>query len=240
MQKHLSQIAHLAKVWVVSLLVVHSSYSMSQEFDEEQLGAWYMYFFDTKLDNSRWGFQGDIQYRDFELAGDLEQLLLRGGLTYRPESLSGVYTLGYANITSGRFGSSDDTSNEHRIYQEALLPQKLGKRVSLRHRFRYEQRWVEDQDFRTRFRYALFANVALNQDSLGEGAWYLALYNEIFLNGERDIGDGREVEIYDRNRFYVGIGHSLRDNLKTQFGYMYQDTDTRGKGQLQFSLHHNF
>ncbi|MEM6605439.1 MAG: DUF2490 domain-containing protein, partial [Pseudomonadota bacterium] len=90
MQKHLSQIAHLAKVWVVSLLVVHSSYSMSQEFDEEQLGAWYMYFFDTKLHNSRWGFQGDIQYRDFELAGDLEQLLLRGGLTYRPEFLSGV------------------------------------------------------------------------------------------------------------------------------------------------------
>ena len=161
---------------------------------------------------------------------------MRSGLTYRPESVDGVFTLGYANIRTGAFGDSSRTTGEDRIYQEALLPQKLGSRIYLRHRFRYEQRWVENQDFRTRFRYALFANIPLNQEPLGRGAWYLSLYNEIFLNGERDIGDGREVEIYDRNRLYGAIGHSLRDNLKLQFGYMYQDTDTIAKGQLQFSL----
>ncbi len=212
----------------------------AEPVDEDQLGAWYMYFFDKTFDDSRWGFQGDIQYRDWELLGDMEQLLLRGGLTYRPESISGVYTLGYANVTSGEFGDSSDTSTEHRIYQEALLPQKLGKRVYLRHRFRYEQRWVEDQDFRTRFRYALFANVPLNRDTMGKGTWYLAWYNEVFLNGERDIGDGREVEIFDRNRFYLGLGRGLAPGLNVQFGYMYQYTDSIAKGQLQFGLHHNF
>ncbi|MEM6545349.1 MAG: DUF2490 domain-containing protein [Pseudomonadota bacterium] len=222
------------------LTLVLSPAGRAQVVDEEQVGAWYMYFFDTQFENSRWGVQGDAQYRNWDLGGDLEQLLLRSGLTYRPESVDGVFTLGYANIRTGAFGDSSRTTGEDRIYQEALLPQKLGSRIYLRHRFRYEQRWVENQDFRTRFRYALFANIPLNQETLGRGAWYLSLYNEIFLNGERDIGDGREVEIYDRNRLYGAIGHSLRDNLKLQFGYMYQDTDTIAKGQLQFSLHHNF
>lgn len=215
-------------------------FSPAQEVDEEQVGAWYMYFFGTQFEDSRWGIQGDAQYRNWDSGGDLEQLLLRSGVTYRPESVDGVFTLGYANITSGAFGDSSSTSGEDRVYQEASLPQQLGSNIHLRHRFRYEQRWVEDQDFRTRFRYALFANVPLNQDNFDRGAWYLSAYNEIFINGERKIGDGREVERYDRNRLYGAIGHSLRDNMKLQLGYMYQDTDNTGKGQVQFSLHHNF
>jgi len=210
------------------------------QVDEDELGAWYMYFFDAPFEDSQWGVQGDVQYRNWDFIGDLEQLLIRGGLTWRPTSRDAMLTLGYASITTGEYGSGDSTVHENRIYQEALLPQKIGNRVYLRHRFRYEQRWVENQDFRTRYRYALFMNVPLNQDDLGEGAWYLSLYNELFINGERDIGDGREVELFDRNRFYVAAGHSLSDNLKAQFGYMYQYTDTIAKGQLQFSLHHSF
>ena len=31
--------------------------------DEEQLGAWYMYFVQKKFENSRFGLQGDYQFR---------------------------------------------------------------------------------------------------------------------------------------------------------------------------------
>ena len=212
----------------------------SAQVDEDQLGAWYMYFFNARFDDSRWGFQGDAQYRNWDLGGDLEQLLLRGGVTYTPESLAATFTLGYANITTGEFGSSDDTVREDRIYQEALLPHKLGSRVFLRHRFRYEQRWVDDQDFRSRFRYALFVDVPLNGDDLKKGAVYLALYNEVFINGERDIGDGRSVNTFDRNRAYAALGYSLSDTLRLQGGYMYQDTNAVEKGQFQLSLHQAF
>lgn len=221
-----------------TLLIVPGT--VNAQVDEDELGAWYMYFFNAPLKNSQWGFQGDIQYRNWDLIGDLEQLLVRGGLTWRPESGDALLTLGYASITSGQYGSGDSTNHENRVYQEALLPQKIGERTYLRHRFRYEQRWVDGQDFRTRFRYALFVSVPLNQTDLGKGAWYLSMYNEIFINGERDIGDGRQVEIFDRNRFYVAVGHSLTDRSKLQFGYMYQYTDSVKKGQLQLSLHQSF
>ena len=212
----------------------------AQSIDEDKIGAWYIYAFNYDRKDSRWGAQGDIQYRNWDTIGDLEQLLIRGGLTYRPESLPGKYTLGYANITSGTFGSSSRTLREERAYQEALFPHRLGERVYVRHRLRYEQRWVDYQDFRTRFRYGLFVDIPFNKTTLDKDAWYLSLYNEIFLNGEHDIGLDKRVDTYDRNRFYAAIGYSISDTLKLQIGYMHQDTKAYQKGQLQFGIMQTF
>ncbi len=210
------------------------------QVDEDQLGAWYMYFWNTTLGDGPWGFQGDVQYRNWNIVGDLEQLLLRGGLTFEPKNAGVKFTLGYANITTGAFGDSKSTVLENRIYQEALIPQKVGGRFYLVHRFRFEQRYVEDQDFRTRWRYNIFLNVPLNQKDLSAGAVYLAFYNELFINGQRAIGNGRNVELFDRNRTYLALGYSINDGLRGQFGWMRQPTDNWIKQQLQFSLHHQF
>lgn len=207
--------------------------------DEDQLGAWYMYFFNADFGESRFGVQGDYQFRFWNAGSDLEQILLRTGFTYRPEKINALLTLGYANITTGVYGDSKETSNESRIYQEALLPHKLSERILLTHRFRYEQRWV-DQDFRTRYRYNLFMNILLNKNKLEKNAVYVALYNEIFINGQRDIGDGETVQLFDRNRTYTGLGYNLFDNLRVQAGWMKQTTVNWAKGQAQLSLHHKF
>ena len=211
------------------------------QIDEDQLGAWYMYFGAGDLgEPGRWGVQGDAQYRNWDLGGDLEQLLLRGGLTYRPDSINALFTLGAAHITSGKFGPSNNTLTEKRIYQEALLAQQPGERVYLRHRFRAEQRWVNGQDARTRYRYALFMDIPLNGAALDPGAVYLALYNEVFINGERDIGGARRVKYFDRNRSYAALGYSLTPSLRIQFGLMRQITSSTEKNQWQLSLHHKF
>jgi hypothetical protein len=210
------------------------------QFDEDQTGAWYIYNWGTNFGETRFGAQGDIQYRNWDLIGDLEQLLIRGGMTYSPSTANVKFVLGYGHITSGAFGDSDATSTESRIYQEANLPQKLGTKIFLNHRFRYEQRWVETQNFRTRYRYNLSLTLPLNQPDLTQNAVYLALYNELFINGQRDIGDNRQVELFDRNRLYGALGYSLRNNLRLQLGYMEQTTDNWSKGQLQLSLHHTF
>ena len=210
------------------------------DFDEDRLGAWYMYFYNKKFGDSRWGVQGDAQFRNWNLGGDLEQLLLRSGLTYNPEGTNALLTLGYASITTGTMGDSDATSHENRVYQEALLPHRVSNRLRLNHRFRYEQRWVENQDFRTRYRYNLFVNVLLNADDFGKGTYYVAFYNELFINGQRGIGDGRSVELFDRNRTYGGLGYGITDGLRVQLGVMHQLTDVWGKDQLQVSLHHSW
>ena len=161
----------------------------------------------------------------------------RQGFTYTPKKANIKFTLGYGNVTSGAPGSSDDTSSESRIYQEALFPSKFG-RFHITHRFRYEQRFVENQDFRTRYRYNLFINIPINKAELVSKAFYAAFYNELFINGQEDIGDGRSVELFDRNRTYLGLGYVLNDKIRFQLGWMNQKTTNFGKAQLQFSMHH--
>jgi hypothetical protein len=224
----------------VPLLILLPVSPSATAVDEDQPGGWYMFTFNKDFTESRFGFQGDVQYRTWDGSGDLEQLLLRGGITYRPDALPGKYTLGLANITSGQFGDSKQTRTENRTYQEAVIPQRVWQKGFLKHRFRFEQRWVNGQDFRTRFRYALFASVPLNQPDLSTGAFYLALYNEIFINGERDIGGGAEVDFYDRNRLYGALGYKFRNTGQIQVGYMQQHTNVVNKGQFQLSLHYNF
>ena len=224
------------KLFFVLLL----SQSVYSQIDDDKMGAWYMYFFNTTFNDGPWGVQGDVQYRNWNLGGDLEQLLLRGGLTYQGKDSNIKFTLGYGNITTGVYGDSKDTSSESRIYQEALYPVKFGKRFYTNHRFRYEQRFVEGQDFRTRYRYNLFLNIPLNNDAITPKTYYIALYNELFINGQRDIGDNRSVAFFDRNRFYSGIGYVIKPGYKVQLGVMKQTTNTWAKRQLQFSFHHSF
>ena len=228
--------------WVFALLalLLLPAPARAQEVDLDQTGAWYMLFWGAGFGDGPFGAQGDVQWRNWDLGGDLEQLLLRAGLTYTPGDLPLLLTLGGAHITSGAFGESDDTSAEARIYQEALLRQSLGSFAFLRHRYRFEQRWVDDQDFRTRFRYALFVDVPLNGRGTGRSAVYLALYDEVFINGELSIGEGRTVQRFDRNRLYGALGYGLTDRYKLQGGYMLQTGTNGSKGQIQLSLHAAF
>ena len=210
------------------------------QIDQDQLGGWYMYFFDAKFKESSWGVQGDIQWRNWGVADDLEQLLIRSGITYRPKNAEVKLTLGYGNITTGTFGDSEAKVKENRIYQEALFPVKFGKRLHTNHRFRYEQRFVENQDFRTRYRYNLFLNIPLNKAVIENKTVYLSIYNELFINGERSIGNGNTVEIFDRNRRYYALGYQIKQGMKVQLGTMRQTTNAWAKNQLQLSFHHNF
>ncbi|WP_026302557.1 DUF2490 domain-containing protein [Psychroflexus tropicus] len=225
------------KYFIIGISMFLSLNAVAQ-VEESKLGNWLMYFYNVNFENSDFGVQGDFQYRNWNTLGDLEQLLLRSGLTYRPNGEPILFTLGYANITTGTPGESSSTVNENRIYQEALINHKILKRVHLAHRFRYEQRWVENQDFRTRFRYNLFVNIALNSEELSPKTYYVALYNELFMNGERDNGLN-ELELFDRNRTYFGLGYVLTKSTRVQVGIMRQETEVWTKNQLQFSLHQN-
>jgi hypothetical protein len=229
------------KYFAFIMLAFLSVSQIQSQVDENQTGSWFMYFYNHQFKDSQWGIQGDFQYRDWEFLGDQEQLLLRSGVTFTPKNSGVMFTFGVANITSGQFGDSNETSNENRIYQEALLPQKIGSRFLITHRFRFEQRFVENQDFRTRYRYNLFVNVPFNSKSLSvPKTIYGAFYNELFMNGERGLGDNRSVELFDRNRTYLGLGYVLNSKIRFQMGWMNQTTNVWSKGQLQLSMHHNF
>lgn len=212
----------------------------STQINEDKMGAWYMYFFSHKFNEGPWGIQGDFQWRNWDLGGDMEQLLIRGGLTYTPKNTNVLLTMGFAHIKTGAYGKGTAISLEDRFYQEVMYPVHIAPHVYLNHRLRFEQRLVENQNFRTRYRYNLFINIPINNPEMESRTVYISLYNEIFLNGQRQITSDTEVEFFDRNRFYSAIGYIFSKELKTQVGVMSQTTSNWKKNQLQVSLHHSF
>tara|TARA_A200000113_G_scaffold178180_1_gene163726 strand:+ start:51 stop:746 length:696 start_codon:yes stop_codon:yes gene_type:complete len=209
------------------------------QVDSNDLGAWYMYVYNASFNESQWGIQGDFQHRNFNILGDLQQILLRSGITYKPKNSSLKLVVGFANITTGTPGESKATVVENRIYQETSFPIKLGKRIYTNHRFRYELRYIDRQNPRTRYRYNLFLNIPLKGEVIVPKTPYLAFYNELFINGQRNIGNNQLVDFFDRNRLYGALGYSINESLKMQLGIMRQTTNIDGKNQLQLSFHHS-
>ena len=70
---------------VVSFLLLFGASSYAQSQVGDKLGGWYMYFWNTEIKESGFGFQGDMQLRNWNVMGDLEQLLMRAGFTYSPK-----------------------------------------------------------------------------------------------------------------------------------------------------------
>lgn len=189
-----------------------------------ELGNWLLYFGNKKI-NNQWNLHHEVQYRNYDAVGDLEQLLLRTGLGYRINDHNSNFLLGYGFILSENYvaGLSDKVEvNEHRIFQQFITRQKFN-RIGVQHRYRFEQRFVED-DFKVRFRYFLALNLPLNNTELTDGTVYLAAYNEIFLNGEQSA--------YDRNRLYGGIGYRLNAGVRFEVGYMNQFLRTQNRDQI--------
>lgn len=198
---------------------------------DSNLGNWLIYIGNKKIDE-KWNIHNEVQYRNYNAAGDLEQLLLRTGLGYNITENSNIL-LGYGYILSENYiGDSDDkvSVNEHRIFQQFTTKQGLGK-VSLNHRYRFEQRFVED-DFKLRLRYFLGINIPLQYKEDGKNPLYLSLYNEIFINTKSSV--------FDRNRVYGGLGYKFSKNLKLELGYMNQFFETSGRDQINLIAFVNF
>ena len=207
---------------------------LSPQFSHSQkseVGNWFIYFGNQKI-NSRWNWHSEVQYRNYNFAGDLEQLLIRTGIGYNLTPNNNNILLGYGYILSKPYIAGTDEKREvkeHRIYQQYITRQQFG-RLYLQHRYRIEERFIED-DFKVRFRYFLAANLALTKKTLEPGTLYLSAYNEIFIN---DLSP-----VYDRNRVYGALGYCLGKHFRLELGGMTQLLENRKRTQFQVVLFNN-
>lgn len=207
-----------------TLLVLLFLIPASSFAQDSKLGNWILYFGNKKI-NSKLNWHHEVQYRNYNAIGDLEQLLLRTGIGYNLTENNNNLLLGYGYILSQNYisGIDEKTSvNEHRIYQQFITKQAIS-RVKVQHRYRFEQRFVED-NFKMRFRYFLALNLPLNNTDMVDKTVYLSAYNEIFLNSKANV--------FDRNRLYGGVGYKLSKLARFEIGYMNQFLANGNRDQL--------
>ncbi len=192
---------------------------------DSDMGNWLIYIGNKKLDN-QWNVHHEVQYRNYNAIGDLEQLLLRTGIGKNLTEGNNNLLLGYGFIRSENYANAEDkiVVNEHRIFQQFITKQSIGK-VNVQHRYRFEQRFVED-DFKLRFRYFLGLSYPLTDQ------FYLSSYNEIFINTVQNA--------FDRHRLYGGLGYKVSSQVKVELGYMNQFLTALNRDQLNLIAFVNF
>lgn len=202
-----------------ALMLPYISTAQSSDF-----GNWLIYIGNKKV-NSKWNIHNEVQYRNYDAIGDLEQLLLRTGLGYNLSENNHNLLLGYGYILSQNYIADTQNKmdvNEHRIFQQFTSKQNIGS-VSLSHRYRFEQRFVES-DFKMRLRYFLAFKVPIIKTETSPSKLYLSAYNEVFLNTQSDV--------FDRNRVYGGLGFQLNKNVRIEAGYMSQLFENSSRDQF--------
>jgi hypothetical protein len=207
-------------------LGLSSLFTFAQKND---LGAWYMYFGNNKI-SKKLNWHNEIQYRNFDAIGDLEQLLIRTGIGYDLTENNNNVLLGYGFILSQPYVNGEKKENiEHRIFQQYITKQKFG-RFNIQHRYRLEERFLED-DFRMRFRYMLGFNIPITQKEMLPKTLYASVYNEVFLHFNSPV--------FDRNRVYGALGYVINKNMRIEAGYMNQIQENKNRGQIQVGFYNN-
>ena len=204
------------------LLLILAGFTLTAQ--ESNLGNWQCYFGSVQM-NERWNWHNEVQLRNYNAIGDLEQLMIRTGFGYNLTEGNNNLLLGYGYILSSNYleGTDDKESfPEHRIFQQFITRQNAW-RVQLQHRYRFEQRFFED-DFKLRFRYFLGLNIPINHKTMENNTWYGSIYNEIFLNTENVI--------FDRNRLYGGLGYKISPKLRFELAYMTQMFSNGSRDQI--------
>ncbi len=229
--KYLQKSSRYTKTCIALIFCVlnFSTKGIAQKSD---LGNWIIYLGNKQI-NKRVNWHSEVQYRNYNIAGDLEQLLIRTAIGYNLTENNNNILLGYGFIRSENYAGTGDTktgTNEHRIYQQFITKQNFS-RVYLQHRYRIEERFLKD-DFKLRFRYFLSLNLPLNHAKLTDNTLYLSAYNELFINTERTL--------FDRNRIYAGLGYKCNDFIKLELGYMNQVFNVNSRDQLNMIANFNF
>jgi hypothetical protein len=198
-----------------SWVFIFSSYA--QKTIDDQLHGWVLYQGNHKL-NSQFDLHTEYQWRRANGFADWQQSLARVGLDYKLNP-SVTISGGYAWILTYPYGSQPiaNQTNENRLWQQLILKQLIGN-LQVQHRYRLEQRWIDNQ-FKQRMRYRAQVLIPLQKSFVDKKqGLFLNVNNEVFLGFGKGIGKN----ILDQNRFIGAVGYQFNKDFSLQMGYLNQ------------------
>ncbi|MGE0201376.1 MAG: DUF2490 domain-containing protein [Candidatus Melainabacteria bacterium] len=200
---------HFFPLLLTAALMLSASAAMASDNLNSDLQQWSVVTFEGPRDQKLRGYL-EIQPRLKEGLTGIQRILVRPAVIYEPKK-NWTVGLGYGWITT--FDQREQI-DEHRIWQQLRHVKPLS-RWSVENRLRTEQRFIEKADGVThRARHQIRVTRKIGDSE----RWYLAGYNELFVN--LDDPDGGSSAGYDQNRLYLGIGRQLSKPVRAEVGYL--------------------
>lgn len=212
---------------VITLVLVAVLITKLNAQTQIQNSGWFFILNSTKL-TEKFSLHLDVQVRSSDNWEYVRNILFRPGITYHINANNNV-TLGYLLATTENrlIGTANNLTTEHRSWEQYILTHKF-KSIFVTHRFRLEQRFIEqingDEIFAQRFRYFVrLVQPLAHYDQAFTNGLFVALQNEAFFNVQNK--SKLNNSLFDQNRFYIAAGYRFSKKLDVEAGYMNQYTN---------------
>jgi hypothetical protein len=199
-------------------------------------------YFPTIAINPRLAILADYQFRRKDWLGGWSQKVFRQGIAYKVNKnldLSG----GFVYLQHHKVGL---IQNEFRPFQQALIFNNFSG-LKIDHRYRFEQRFIRRFEnnmlkdgyftsYRLRYKISIAIPIRVQQT---ETRWALYVDNETMIHFGEEI-----INIFDQNRFSLGVNYRVSENIRLQMGYMnlYAQRATMGRYEnadiIRFNIFH--
>jgi long-subunit fatty acid transport protein len=163
-------------------------------------------------------------FRYFEITSEFQQAIYRLGLNYTANK-NFNFTLGISPVkTDTQYQSPSEFATEFRIYEDINWNTNLTK-LKIRHRFRFEHRFIEFQGKNSTVNWVRYD---LNATYPFSKTWSIYAFNELFVNFKG--------ETIPQNWSGGGLLYTLNSNLKLKAGYFNQKFKNRSFNRLQLGI----
>ncbi len=203
-----------------SLFFLFSSIVWSQT--EESYSSWNSLILDYKLNDS-FILKNEAHLRRTDFLKNKQQLLIRPSMHYKLNKTIDI-GMGYTYAKNYR-ETHDFTEND--LWEQIQL-QHASWKLAFKHRFRFEQRFVENviettenqfeidgTEFLMRFRYRFTVSLPVIKVSKSN-MLSVTMFNEIWLNTEKGIAP----RSLNQNWFYTGLSYPILKNGSISVGYL--------------------
>ncbi len=201
---------------------------------DTNVNSWWVYQGDHKFGQTDFGAFVQVQVRRANAGASWQQMQFLQGATYQLSPKIQI-SAGYVWTRTARYGDRPAARPllEHRTYQQLLI-KHTARKLTLDHRFRVEQRFLETTAagldyfrYQNRVRYQLRFAIPVSR---GE-KWYAYGGSEVMFH----FGPNHGPDALDQHRPFGGLGYKLTDHNKLETGYLLQHLLQRNGQVTEFN-----
>lgn len=199
------------KAIILSVALLFSILNHVSAFD---LGSWNIINLKYNY-NERLSFFGEAQLRSLLFYKHFHYHEFKGGVNYKafPYLTLSIAAGDYDTYKEGGNFIYPKNNDEFRLWTQAILSQKIGKKLKIEQRYRVESRFTYS-GYRNRFRYRLGASYPFGNEKNGFKPFQINANNEIFFTDKEPY--------FERNRLSVSLNYKTSKQITWQLGYLHQ------------------
>lgn len=228
------------------LLIANLGVCSAQTVTKGDVNTWFLLVNRFYL-SDKFAFSNELHERTGSFLSNQGTIIIRPSIDYALNEHVEL-SAGYSFVRSSPYApySQPIAKNEHNVWEQAMLKSAVGK-VTIQHRFRFEQRFIQHidaptkpgetfmlngTDYANRFRYRFILSFDILKTNNGKSSIFFNGFDELWINQS----DNFMPNSFARNWIYTGLGYKFNKDFNIQLAHMHQYDAAGGNNFISSSI----